>query len=302
MGGSMASLTGMGCARFCLFENPTQVTFGWFKGTIWALLAGGLLTLYFIPLQSNFESLCMVMFIPTMLGGLGIANPKTLPVAAPYAAYLPYMLQLDNQVRLNEGTFFNNTLSLLMGIFFAIASFRIIYSYSPFKTRLHLRQMLLKKMHNLADTSLLYKVSPRIWLFQMASLLVNMVRQLSVETNLKLIHAYSEGTVAVMMIGLNILRLQSMINHDVVTEDIKILLRIVLRRISKFSGKYGRTVAISHAVIKRLRDREKNEKNLAIRMEVIAAVSCLTVIADSLEKNKAFLDVTHPFLLQEEKK
>ncbi|MBH9972386.1 MULTISPECIES: FUSC family protein [Commensalibacter] len=299
MGGTMVSLTGMGCARFCLFENPAQVTFGWFKGTFWALLAGSILTLYLIPPLGNFESLCMALFIPTMLGGLGIANLKTLPVSASYAAYLPYMLQLDNQVRLNESTFFNNSLALLMGIFFAIASFRIIYPYSPLKTRLHLRQMLLKKMHALASVSF-YKRSPRIWLFQTAALLVNMVRQLSGESNTKLIHAYSQGTVAVMMIGLNILRLHSMIDHDVVTEDIKILLRIVLRRISKYSGKYGRTVAVCHAVVKRLREREKSEKNLALRMEIIAAVSCLTVIADSLDKNKAFLDVTHPFLLKED--
>ena len=159
--------------------------------------------------------------------------------------------------------------------------------------------MLLKKMHSLASVSF-YKRSPRIWLFQTAALLVNMVRQLSGESNTKLIHAYSQGTVAVMMIGLNILRLHSMIDHDVVTEDIKILLRIVLRRISKYSGKYGRTVAVCHAVVKRLREREKSEKNLALRMEIIAAVSCLTVIADSLDKNKAFLDVTHPFLLKED--
>ena len=122
----MVSLTGMGCARFCLFENPAQVTFGWFKGTFWALLAGSILTLYLIPPLGNFESLCMALFIPTMLGGLGIANLKTLPVSASYAAYLPYMLQLDNQVRLNESTFFNNSLALLMVKFFAIASYRII--------------------------------------------------------------------------------------------------------------------------------------------------------------------------------
>ncbi|MDI2091732.1 FUSC family protein [Commensalibacter oyaizuii] len=295
-GGSAAALTGMGCARFCLFENPSASTFGWFKGSIYALIVGLFLTFVFIPPMENMFTLCVVLFIPTLIGGLGIANPKTLSVSASYASYLPYMLSLDNQARLDEVTFANNALSLFMGIIFALLSFRLIYPYSPINTRLNLRQTLLKNMRAVPTT---HKRSPRIWLFQTTELLVTMIRQLNTTKNTKVVQAYHLGTMAVMMIGLNVLRLRSMIDHDIMTNDIKDLLRIVLRRISKFHGRYGRTVVVCHSVIKKLRKRELYEQNLAVRMEIVAAIACLTIIADSMEKNAAFLDVTHPFLQHE---
>ncbi|CAI3948887.1 Uncharacterized membrane protein YccC (YccC) [Commensalibacter communis] len=297
-GGSAVALVGMGCARFCLFENPSATTMGWFKGSLWALLAGWLLTFYFIPPLSDIETLCAILFIPTMIGGLGIANPQTLSVSASYASYLPYMVGLDNGVRLDEVGFFNNSLSLFMGIIITILSFKLFYPYSPLQTRLHLRQTLLKKLRLLPKVT---KRSPRIWLFQTTELLVTMMRQLNTTKNTKVVQAYHLGTIAVMMIGLNILRLRLMNDQDIVTNDIKLLLKIILRRIERFNmyGSYGRTVMIAHNVIKRLRKREKIEKNLAVRMEIIAAISSLTIIADSLEKNATFLDVTHYFLFNE---
>lgn len=297
-GGSTVALVGMGCARFCLFENPSAVTWGWFKGSIWALFVGWALTFYFIPSVSSIEMLCAVLFLPTLIGGLGIAYPRTLGISASYASYLPYMIGLDNSVRLDEISFFNNSMSLFMGIIFTIASFSLFYPYSPLKTRLHLRQTLLRRLRSL-PTAL--KRNPRIWLFQTTEQLVTMMRQLNTTKNTNVVQAYHFGALAVMMIGLNVLRLRSMIAHDVVTDDIKALLRIVLRRISRFNmhGSYGRTVMIAHNVIRRLRKKEQVEKNLALRMEMIAAISCLTIIADSLEKNAAFLDVNHYFLLNE---
>lgn len=299
-GGATAALTGMGCARFCLFENPSATTVGWFKGSLWALFVGFLLTFYFIPPLSDIETLCAVLFIPTMIGGFGIAYPKTLSVSASYASYLPYMISLENSVRLDESSFLNNSLSLFIGIIFTSVSFSLLYRYDPLKTRLHLRQTLLRKLRSMPTTRG-EKKNPRVWLFQTTELLVKMMRQLNTTKNTKVVQAYHFGALAVMMIGLSVIRLRSMIAHDVVTDDIKILLRIVLRRISRFNmhGSYGRTVVIAHNVVRRLRARAKIEKNLAIRMEIIAAISSLTVIADLLEKNEAFLDVNHYFLLNE---
>lgn len=296
-GGGCVSLLCMGCARFCLFENPSLVCWGWFKGSIWAVLIGGIMVFCFMAVPDTIEMLWFVLFIPTMLCGLGIADVKTLPVAASYAPYFFYMVGVNNQSRVDEITFLNNIYTLMGGIFFSIAAFTLIYPYNPINMRRQLRQTLLENMQQLARA--VQRPNPREWLSHTSDAFVTMMRQMNTTKNTHVVQAYSHGTIAVMMIGLNVIRLRIMIDHDIVTDNIKVLLKVVLRRISLFSGRYGRTVAVAHNVISRLRKQEQVEENLSVRMEISAAVSCLTLISDALDRNVAFLDMAHPFLLSE---
>lgn len=108
---------------------------------------------------------------------------------------------------------------------------------------------------------------------------------------------YRHGSMAVMLIGIDVIRLRSMIDHDIITEDIRDILRVVLRRVAKFQGQkahYGqhaRTVIIAHRAIARFRQREAREKNLAVRIEISVAISALIVMTYALDKNTSFLRV-----------
>lgn len=54
---------------------------------------------------------------------------------------------------------------------------------------------------------------------------------------------------------------------------------------------HARTVMIAHRAITRFRQREFTEKNLAVRIEVSAAISSLILISYALDKNASFLRV-----------
>lgn len=148
-------------------------------------------------------------------------------------------------------------------------------------------------MHHLANAIVV--PLPREWISYVIEAFVVLMRQLDEDRNTTLVQTYRHGTMAVTLIGVNIIRLRAMAAHDIMTEDIKNILKVVLRRIAKFDGrhaKYGphaRTVVIAHRAISRFRERESHEKNLAIRIEISAAISSLIIISYALDKNGSFL-------------
>ncbi|MUG08718.1 FUSC family protein [Commensalibacter melissae] len=283
----------MGCARFCIFENASLACKGWFKGACWAIFGGFIYNFLFLPIITSIEVLYFVLLIPFMIGGLAMAVPKYAAIASACMFFFCYMIGFTNVGRMDEITFFNDSMAIFMSGLFAFTAYRLVFPYKPRKLRFQLRQKLLHGMHHLANAIVV--PLPREWISYVIEAFVVLMRQLDEDRNTTLVQTYRHGTMAVTLIGVNIIRLRAMAAHDIMTEDIKNILKVVLRRIAKFDGrhaKYGphaRTVVIAHRAISRFRERESHEKNLAIRIEISAAISSLIIISYALDKNGSFL-------------
>lgn len=283
----------MGCARFCIFENASLACKGWFKGALLAIFMGFVYNFLIMPMLTSIESLYMFLLVPFVIGALAMAVPKYASIASTCMFFFCYMLGFTNLGRMDEVTFFNDSLAIFMSGLFALAAYRLFFPYQPRKLRRQLRQKLLNGMHHLANAIIL--PLPREWVNYVIESFVVMLRQLNEDRNTTLVQTYRHGTMAVALIGVNVIRVRSMVAHDIMTEDIKGILQVVLRRIAKFDGrhaKYGphaRTVVIAHRAIRRFKEREYQEKNLAVRIEISAAISSLMVMSYALDKNASFL-------------
>lgn len=283
----------MGCARFCIFENASLACKGWFKGACWAISLGFLYNFVFMPIITNVEVLYFALFVPFLVGGLAMAVPKYAAMSSTAMFFFCYIIGFNNSGRMDEVTFFNDSMALFTSCLFALTAYRLVFPYQPRKLRWQLRQKLLQGMHHLANSMVV--PLPREWVSYVVEAFVVLMHQLEEDRNTTLVQTYRHGTMAVTLIGVNIIRLRAMTAHDIITEDIKNILKVVLRRIAKFDGrhaKYGphaRTVVIAHRAITRFRERENHEKNLAIRIEISAAISSLMIISYALDKNGSFL-------------
>lgn len=287
------------CGRLCLFENGYKMCIGFLKGTIWGVLVSGILDVSLMAQAGNIDMVYLALFIPLFIGGLAIYNIPTRGVGMSFTIFFPFMIILGNQVRMDEETFLNSMLVMLIGVGMAVFAFRFIAPYAPKKVRREIRIKMLHSVRSLANISPL--PNSRRWLVMTMEWFVSLMRQFDASKETMLVQKYNHGALAVMSIGLNIMEIRKMIDQDILPEDIKNELRVVMRRVSHFRGgrRYGRTVLIAKSAIRRLRLREKAEENLAKRLEISMAIACLTLIYFSLEKNVAFLNPSYRLYSQD---
>lgn len=290
-----ANAAGLGCmicARLCLFENSYKFSLDFLKGVVWAMVISALMNVGPIATANSIELLWLSLFIPTFLGGLAIYNLPTRAKGMSFTTFLCLMVIVDNQNKMNEATFLNTAFSTIAVAAIAIFAFRYIAPYSPQKVRISIRERMLRNIHTLPVLSTI--PNPRKWLALTMDWFVSLMRQFDPVKELSLIHRYNLGALAVMVIGLNVIELRRMINHDILPESIKNELRVVIRRISHFrGGRYGRTVLIIKSAVRRLQYKENYETNLAHRLEIGAAISCLIPIYYALERNMTFFDLSY---------
>ncbi|MDI2091731.1 FUSC family protein [Commensalibacter oyaizuii] len=285
----------MGCSRFCVFDNISLACRGWFKGICIAIITSAFFNFLVMPLITSIEMLCFILFFPLSIGALAMCVPKYAPIASGYMFFFCYLLGFSNQGRVDEVTFLNDSMALFMSGLVALFTYSIVFPYHTRRLRRQMRQKLLNGLHRLANSTTL--PLGRKWIHFVSVSFVMLMRQLSEEQNSNLTNTYRRGCMAVMLIGINVIRLQAMVNNDIMTEDVKNILRVVLRRIAQFKGdkaRYGqhaRTVLIAYRAIAKFRKREETERNLAVRIEVSAAISSLILIAYALNRNASFLKV-----------
>ncbi|MCT6896294.1 MAG: FUSC family protein [Commensalibacter sp.] len=280
------------CGRLCLFENSYKFSLDFLKGTVLAMIVSGIMNVTLIASANTIELLCIAFFIPAFIGGLAIYNLPTRGIGMSFTIFLSLMLVVDNQDKMNELTFFNTAFATVAVAAIAIFSFRYIAPYSPIQVRKSIRQRMIKDIHTLP---VLLTIPPaRKWLAVTTDWFVSLMRQFDPAKELTLIRRYNQGALAVMVIGINIIEMRKMIIHDILPEDVKNQLRVVIRRISHFKGGHHvRTVLIIKSAIRRLQYRESHEKNLAQRLEIGTAIACLIPIHYALEKNLTFFNLSY---------
>ncbi|MFT9215247.1 MAG: FUSC family protein, partial [Acetobacter malorum] len=96
-------------------------------------------------------------------------------------------------------------------------------------------------------------------------------------------------------IGLNIIRLRNLLERNQIPRSARRPIEVVMARMSRFTGKYGRTAQSARLATSTLRRIEAMEPNITTRIELTRAIAYLIVVSHELDANAVFLDASKPY-------
>ncbi|GAA4489900.1 FUSC family protein [Gluconacetobacter tumulicola] len=285
-------MVGLTCGLFATRENPVLATMNFLLGAVWAVGVSFVLVVLILPRPADFEILAACLAPPMIAGGLATRNPATAGAAASYTLFLSNLIGPSNQGRLNEIAYFNSSLSLLASIGFSVLIFRIVLPFSSKAERLRMRERNLHDLHHLA--SALPIPQTHDWIGLNTDRFARLIRHAG-PTPTPTIEAYLQGTLSVMTIGLNIIRVRTVLARDQLPLQARRPLLLVLRRMAQLTGKHGRTARAARTAVASLRAIEAHEPNIGARIELTRAIAYLLVISNELDANAVFLDTSRSY-------
>lgn len=260
-----------------------------YKGAILGALVAGLLDVTLMAQANTIETVCLALFIPFFIGGLMNYNPSTKGIGLGYSVFFPYVVIWGNQARINELEYLNTSAAMVVGLRLCAFAFLLVAPYSPIKFRQQIRQRVLHDIQSLAKTSKL--PNPRYWVLMTMEWFVYLMRQFNPVKETALVEQYNHGTIAVMSIGLSIMKIRKIIGHGLLPTDITSELQDVMRDIASLrKGQYEKFLTIIQTTLENVRVYEAGEKNLAKRLEIIAAIAHLVLIYHALKTNVNFFN------------
>ncbi|WP_408869804.1 FUSC family protein [Gluconacetobacter tumulisoli] len=280
------------CGLFATRENPVVGTMNFLRGAVWAVGVSFVLVMLILPRPAEYEMLAACLALPMIAGGLATRNPATAGAAAAYTLFLPNLVGPSNQGRLNEIAYFNASFALLCSIGFAVLIFRTILPFSSADERWRMRNRNLHDLRHLASATPVPQV--RDWIGRNTDRFSRLIRHAG-PTPTPTIEAYLQGTLSAMTIGLNIIRLRTVLARDQLPLQARRPITLVLGRMAQFTGRYGRTANAARAATASLRRIEARETNIGARIEMTRAIAYLLVISYELDANAAFLDASRPY-------
>jgi len=283
------------CGLFATRENPVVGTMNFLRGACWAVFVSGFLVLLFLPRPAEFEMLAAVLALPMIAGGLAARNPATAGAAASYCLFLPNLVGPGNQTRLNEIAYFNASFALLCSIGFAVLIFRAVLPFDNDEERWRMRNRTLHDLRHLASAQPMPRTQS--WIGRNTDRFSRLIRHAG-PTPTPTIEAYLQGTLSAMTIGLNIIRLRTVMERGQLPPAANRAIELFLSRMSQFSGRYGRfgrTARVARGATRSLRRLEATETNITSRIEITRAIAYLLVISYELGANAAFLDASQPY-------
>lgn len=129
-GASFISFIAVVVGRFATTDNTVLVSNRFFYGACLAAVASILPVFFLIPTGSGFEALIVALAPLMFIGGLAARNPATATAAGAYNTFLPALIGLDNHSRMDELTWFNATIALLLGLGAGVLVFRCILPFN----------------------------------------------------------------------------------------------------------------------------------------------------------------------------
>lgn len=280
------------CGLFATRENPVVATTQFMVGSLWAALVSFFLVFVVLPTQETYEMLVATLTLPMIAGGLASRNPGTALHAAAYTLLLPNFVHPFNQGRENEIAWFNTTAAILLGVGFAVIMFRAVMPFNSAAERWRMRRTLLRDLRTLAAAEPI--PLNQNWIGRNIDRFARLIRHAG-PTPSPTIEGCLQGTLAAMTIGLNIIRLRNLLQRDQIPPSARKAIEVVMKRMSRFTGKYGRTAQSARIATKTLRRIEAMEANISTRIELTRAIAYLIVVSHELDANAVFLDASKPY-------
>ncbi|KAB8124713.1 FUSC family protein [Komagataeibacter medellinensis] len=285
------------CSLFSTLEKPALATRAFLGGAIIASFVAGILVLWRLAEPTTYEIMAVCLFLPMLAGGLAFAYPALVLGAVSYNLFLPILLGPGNQSRLDEVTFFNTAMPLVLALWYAMWAFRLVLPFDTNDMRWQMRTSILRGLRYVARSrtlpTTLYVVEHNVDRF--VRLLTN-----AENTPDTIIDAYLQGILSAMTIGLNVIRLRAILERHMLPAEAQRVLGEMMGRMAQFSGRYGghygRTARSAKFAIAHLQQIAGYEDNLGVRLEIDSALGCLYVISFELDHNQKFFDASSPYL------
>ncbi|KAA8389271.1 FUSC family protein [Acetobacter tropicalis] len=280
------------CGLFATRENPVVATTQFMVGGLWAAFVSFFLVFWILPTQADYEMLVATLALPMIAGGLAARNAATALHSAAYTLLLPNFVHPLNQGRQNEVAWFNSTAAVLLGVAFAVIVFRAILPFNSGAERWRMRRTLLRDLRTLASAEPIPQT--RDWIGRNIDRFARLIRHAG-PTPSPTIEGCLQGTLAAMTIGLNIIRLRVLLERNQIPPSARRPIELVMQRMSRFTGKYGRTARSARIATQTLRRIEAVEPNITTRIELTRAIAYLIVVSHELDANAVFLDASKPY-------
>lgn len=125
------TLTCVICGLFASRENAELIGMMFLRGILYALPMAFVVGQLLLPQLSGFAMLCMALGVPLFFGALGMARPVLGATSTSFCLHFIVLCAPQNLMRFDVGLFFNEAIAMLLGVGFAVLSFRLIPLRNP---------------------------------------------------------------------------------------------------------------------------------------------------------------------------
>ncbi|MDI6651738.1 FUSC family protein [Gluconobacter japonicus] len=277
------------CARFATFENTVLLSAAFFYGAVFAALASIIPVFVVMPVTASYVFFCLTVGFFMMLGGLATRNPATAVMAASYGTFFPFLLGMDNQGRMDELSWLNTTIALLLGLGAGVVIFRAVLPFTPRRAAEVLRYQLKRSLRRLALPGVV--MDEYVWINDGTQSMERAVRFAgSLESDRA--EEMLRGTLSVMTVGRNVLMLRKLAQHgslpDTAVAAVDGLIRNLLRRKLPLTH----TAATIEPTLAELYALERESQDTSIRHDLVLAIGSLLIVQSELPTSRAFLRAT----------
>ncbi|MBS1063085.1 FUSC family protein [Gluconobacter wancherniae] len=286
------AITTLVCGLFATKENPVLGTTEFLKGALAAYAMAWLLVFVLMPKVTTYETLFLFLGPAMFLGGLAKGNPATAGGSAAYGLLLPAMLGLHNHSVMNEMAFYNGNMATVLAVCISVMVFRAVLPFSSSAERFRLRRVMLSELRGLAQPS--HKPEISAWVGRNTDRFARLIRHAG-PTPLPLIEACIQGTLATLTLGLNVIRLRTLMDREYLPESARRPIQLVLQYVEHSTRRHDKAARVANAAVRRLRALDALETDLITRLEMTRAITYLVVIAHTMQTNADFLDADKPF-------
>ncbi|MDF7674985.1 FUSC family protein [Acetobacteraceae bacterium ESL0709] len=291
-GTTFISITTLICGIYATQENPVLGTTNFLKGMFVCWVVAWFLVFGFIPMVKTYEPLALVLSVAMFIGGLAKANPSTAKAAAAYCILLPLMTGLHNQSVMNELAYHNTNLAVMMAGVVSVVVFRSILPFDRDDERFRIRKMMLKELRTLTDPMIVPQIGK--WISHSTDRFSRLIAH-SDPAGSPMTEAAIQGTLATLTLGLNIIRLRTLMDREYLPESARRPIILVLHYIERSTKHHNRAARVARAAVRRLRGLDTPDHDIITRLEMTRALTYLVVIAHTLKTNMNFLDESRPF-------
>ncbi|MBR0560640.1 FUSC family protein [Neokomagataea anthophila] len=287
------AITTLVCGLFATTENPALGTMKFLKGALAAFAVAWVLTFILIPRATTSEILLLFLAPAMFACGLAKANPSTAGGAGAYGLLLPAMINPQNHHILDEIAFYNSSTGIMMSVIISVLVFRTILPFNPSDERLRLRLTMLSELRALATLS--HTPSRDTWIGRNTDRFARLIRHVG-PSHTELVEAYIMGTLTTLTLGLNIIRLRTLLDREFLPESARRPIQLTLHYIEYSTRHHDKAARIAETAVRRLRVLTPLESDFATRLDLTKAIAYLVVVAHSLRTTRDFLDSTQLFM------
>lgn len=209
-GGAYMSLLSVVCARFAIMNNMVLVSKYFFYGAVCSVLASIIPVFLIMPMSSEYAVFALPFSVLMFLGGLALRVPSLAGIAASYVNFFPWIMGLDNQARVDEVTWFNQSLVLLLALLSGIQVFRTVLPFSVTQAWAQLRRQLVKEIQRLKEPLKGRAQTQRLWTNE-TTLRMEQVIRFAGKIPQDEIDSMIRGTLSVMTVGRNLLTVKDLV-------------------------------------------------------------------------------------------